>query len=90
MNPPTFSLAHKCCCLIETVQSLFVILCYSLLDRRGFVVPDVSQSPHVSAMGIPVIEKEREGNSVHVRHEYYGSTTMTSQKVRSAVRDLTF
>ncbi|XP_076467335.1 palmitoyltransferase ZDHHC18-B-like isoform X3 [Babylonia areolata] len=52
----------------------------SLLDRRGFVVPDSSQS-HVSG---PETHKERESNSVNVRHEYYGSTTVTNQKTGNA------
>ena len=54
------------------------LLCYSLLDRRGYVVPDSTQA-HVSG---PETHKERESNSVNVRHEYYGSTTVTNQKVR--------
>ncbi|KAK7108209.1 hypothetical protein V1264_015986 [Littorina saxatilis] len=49
----------------------------SLLDRRGYVVPDSSQAHHVSG---PETQKERESNSVNVRHEYYGSTTVTNQK----------
>ena len=58
--------------------SPFCLISFSLLDRRGFVVPDSSQT-HVSG---PETRKERESNSVNVRHEYYGSTTVTNQKVR--------
>ncbi|KAK7503110.1 hypothetical protein BaRGS_00005736 [Batillaria attramentaria] len=48
----------------------------SLVDRRGYVVPDSSQTHVSGAEG----SKERESNSVNVRHEYYGSTTVTNQK----------
>ncbi|XP_025096971.1 palmitoyltransferase ZDHHC18-like isoform X2 [Pomacea canaliculata] len=48
----------------------------SLLDRRGYVVPDAIQSNVSGAEA----NKECESNSVNVRHEYYGSTTVTNQK----------
>ncbi|XP_041354786.1 palmitoyltransferase ZDHHC18-B-like isoform X2 [Gigantopelta aegis] len=47
----------------------------SLLDRRGFVIPDSSQVSTVDG-DLPI----KESNSVNVRHEYYGSTTVTQQK----------
>lgn len=55
----------------------FCLIC-SLLDRRGYVVPDAIQSNVSGAEA----NKECESNSVNVRHEYYGSTTVTNQKVR--------
>lgn len=47
----------------------------SLIDRRGYVVPDASDM-HMSTGG-----SGRESKSVNLRHENYGSTTVT-QKVR--------
>ncbi|XP_067673909.1 palmitoyltransferase ZDHHC18-B-like isoform X2 [Haliotis asinina] len=50
----------------------------SLLDRRGYVVPDSSQV-HTADGELPV----KESNAVNVRHEYYGSTNITQQKTNS-------
>ena len=53
----------------------FVNLIDSLIDRRGYVVPDSSQINH----GVHVVNG-KEHNAVNIKHEYYGSTQVT--KVR--------
>lgn len=57
---------------------VFFALNFSLIDRRGYVVPDSSQI-HSDSSNSCV----KESNSVNVKHEYYGSTTVTEQKVIS-------
>ncbi|XP_050390392.2 palmitoyltransferase ZDHHC18-B isoform X2 [Patella vulgata] len=65
------------------IKNCMTVLCGptapSLLDRRGFVVPEVSQALVVQVSENP----EKEHNSVNVRHEYYGSTNITNQKTNS-------
>lgn len=58
----------------------FFALNFSLIDRRGYVVPDSSQI-HSDSSNSCV----KESNSVNVKHEYYGSTTVTEQKVISFI-----
>lgn len=43
----------------------------SLIDSRGFVIPDSSQTQGVNA------STGKESNAVNVKHEYYGSTNNT-------------
>ncbi|KAL3884160.1 hypothetical protein ACJMK2_030380 [Sinanodonta woodiana] len=58
-------------------KNCLLILCGptqpSMLDRRGYVVPDTSQIHPTSDFG-PI----KDGNGL--KHEYYGSTTVTQQK----------
>lgn len=44
---------------------------FSLIDSRGFVIPDSSQTQGVNA------STGKESNAVNVKHEYYGSTNNT-------------
>ncbi|KAK3098095.1 hypothetical protein FSP39_016038 [Pinctada imbricata] len=57
-------------------KNCMVVLCGptppSLIDRRGFVVPDSSQLNH----GVHAVNG-KEHNAVNVKHEYYGSTNVT-------------
>ncbi|XP_064629563.1 palmitoyltransferase ZDHHC9-like isoform X3 [Lineus longissimus] len=57
----------------------------SLLDRRGFVVPEpqtvLSLPENVTTDGI------KESNAVNVRHENYGSTTVTHSQSNSSDRN---
>ncbi|XP_059139359.1 palmitoyltransferase ZDHHC9-like isoform X5 [Physella acuta] len=48
----------------------------SLLDRRGYVIPEPEPMSHVSP-------SEKDGNAVNAHHEYYGSTHITTQKTNN-------